>query len=73
MAAISLSDAAAEKIHGLVTSQQKPDHGLRLKVVGGGCSGLQYKMDLDVERDGRQDLRPTAMPRSSSIARAFSI
>jgi len=50
--AIHLSDAAAEKINGLVASQQKPDHGLRVKVVGGGCSGLQYKMDLDVERAG---------------------
>ena len=46
MPAIHLSDAAAEKISGLVVSQEKPDHGLRLKVVGGGCSGLQYKMDL---------------------------
>jgi len=52
VAAIHLSDAAAEKINGLVESQQKPDHGLRLKVVGGGCSGLQYKMDLDTERSG---------------------
>jgi len=52
MPAIHLSDAAAEKITGLVASQEKPDHGLRLKVVGGGCSGLQYKMDLDVERTG---------------------
>ncbi len=52
MPAIHLSDAAAEKISGLVASQEKPDHGLRLKVVGGGCSGLQYKMDLDVERTG---------------------
>ena len=52
MPAIHLSDAAAEKISGLVASQEKADHGLRLKVVGGGCSGLQYKMDLDVERTG---------------------
>ena len=52
MPAIHLSDAAAEKINGLVVSQEKPDHGLRLKVVGGGCSGLQYKMDLDTERPG---------------------
>jgi iron-sulfur cluster assembly protein len=52
MAAISVSDEAAKRIHGLVESLQKPEHGLRLKVVGGGCSGLQYKIDLDTTRDG---------------------
>jgi iron-sulfur cluster assembly accessory protein len=52
VAGISVSDEAAKKIHGLLQSQQKPEHGLRLKVVGGGCSGLQYKIDLDTPRDG---------------------
>ena len=52
MAAITLSDEAARKIQGLAASMDKLDHGLRLKVVGGGCSGLQYKMDLDLPRDG---------------------
>ena len=52
MATITVSDDAAKKIHSLVDSMQKPDHGLRVKVVGGGCSGLQYKMDLDLPRDG---------------------
>ena len=52
MAAITVSDEAAKKIHHLAASMNKPDHGLRLKVVGGGCSGLQYKMDLDLPRDG---------------------
>ena len=52
MAAITVSDEAAKKIHGLLESTNKPDHGLRLKVVGGGCSGLQYKMDIDTPRDG---------------------
>jgi len=52
MATITVSDDAAKKIHTLVESMQKPDHGLRVKVVGGGCSGLQYKMDLDLPRDG---------------------
>jgi iron-sulfur cluster assembly protein len=53
VAGITVSDEAARKIHSLIASTNKPqDHGLRLKVVGGGCSGLQYKMDLDAPREG---------------------
>ena len=47
--AITLSDKAAEKIKSLLV-QNSDKTGLRVKVVGGGCSGLQYKMDLDIER-----------------------
>ncbi len=50
--AITLSERAATKIRSLLAQQQKEAGGLRVKVVGGGCSGLQYKMDLDVERPG---------------------
>lgn len=48
--AIMLSDTAVRKILSLVSDDAKK--GLRVKVIGGGCSGLQYRMDLDEERSG---------------------
>jgi iron-sulfur cluster assembly accessory protein len=52
MAAIGMTDHAAHKIQALVTEKGLGDGGLRVKVVGGGCSGLTYKMDIDQQRDG---------------------
>jgi iron-sulfur cluster assembly protein len=49
---VEISENAAKKIHDLLIQQQKAGHGLRVKVVGGGCSGLTYKMDIDAPRDG---------------------
>jgi iron-sulfur cluster assembly protein len=51
-AGITLTDNAVQKILALVASDQSEEKGLRVKVVGGGCSGLSYKMDLDQKRDG---------------------
>jgi iron-sulfur cluster assembly accessory protein len=49
---IEISENAAKKIHALIVQQHKDGQGLRVKVVGGGCSGLSYKMDLDAPREG---------------------
>jgi iron-sulfur cluster assembly protein len=46
---LTLSDNAVVKIKQLIAD--KPDAGLRVKVVGGGCSGLQYRMELDSAHD----------------------
>jgi iron-sulfur cluster assembly protein len=48
--AITLTDNAVLKIQSLVADA--PTRGLRVKVVGGGCSGLQYRMDVDEPRQG---------------------
>jgi iron-sulfur cluster assembly accessory protein len=41
-----ITPKAAEKLTSLLTRQGRPNGALRLAVIGGGCSGLQYKMDL---------------------------
>jgi iron-sulfur cluster assembly protein len=49
---IEMTAQAAARIEKLVADKGQPGTGLRVKVVGGGCSGLTYKMDLDEVRQG---------------------
>ena len=46
---IKVSDKAREQIAQLMKEEGKadPSYFLRVSVVGGGCSGLSYKMDFD--------------------------
>ena len=49
---IKVTENAARKLTGLLQKQGRPNGALRVAVIGGGCSGLQYKMDLvDGPRD----------------------
>ncbi len=43
---IKVTDNASRKLLGLLQKQGRPEGALRVAVIGGGCSGLQYKMDL---------------------------
>ena len=43
---IKVTPSAAKKVGSLLTKQGRAQGVLRVGVVGGGCSGLQYKMDL---------------------------
>ncbi len=50
MALIEVTEVAAERIHDLLDKEGKIEtHGLRMKVVGGGCSGLRYELAFDDE------------------------
>jgi iron-sulfur cluster assembly protein len=49
---IYISDKAKAKVHQLMTDAAvagDPSYFLRVGVVGGGCSGLSYKLDFDNE------------------------
>jgi iron-sulfur cluster assembly accessory protein len=50
MSSFSVSDRAAERVAEIVASQQAGQHkaaALRVAVLAGGCSGFQYKFELD--------------------------
>lgn len=43
---VKVTESASKKLTSLLTRQGRPGGALRVAVIGGGCSGLQYKMDL---------------------------
>ena len=49
---VSLTDIAAQKVSQFLESENAPSAGLRVGVRGGGCSGFQYNLALDEQKDG---------------------
>ena len=44
---ISITKKAATRIKGILTAEKKDNYGLRLSVIGGGCSGMNYNIAFD--------------------------
>ena len=58
--AITLTEKAASEVKRIVGEQQTNGAApekvyLRMRVVGGGCSGFQHKLDLDKEMNPKLD------------------
>ena len=51
---ITITDKGAEKVHEFIASQAGDVGvaGLRVGVRGGGCSGFQYQLAFDEQREG---------------------
>lgn len=45
--ALFLTDVAVEKVREVMTREGVKEGGLRVAIVGGGCSGFQYNLSLD--------------------------
>jgi iron-sulfur cluster assembly accessory protein len=53
--AIILTKKAEDKVKEILLDQPEPFAGLRIQVVGGGCSGFQYRMGFDKNFNDQND------------------
>ncbi len=51
---VTVTAAAAAKLKDLMAKEGIEDQGLRVRVMGGGCSGYQYQLVFDTPREGDQ-------------------
>jgi len=53
---IKLTEAAGRKVKQLMQRDGVADGALRVKIVGGGCAGLEYKMDFEKNPPTAKDI-----------------
>ena len=49
---VQMTERAIGKVKEIMSSQEPAPSGLRISVVGGGCSGFQYGLSFDDQRNG---------------------
>jgi len=49
---LELTPTAVSKVKEIITQQSPPPKGLRVAVVGGGCSGFSYQMNFENDSNG---------------------
>jgi iron-sulfur cluster assembly protein len=57
MSQVFLTEAAAQEVKRLLAENQlAADTALRVSVVGGGCSGFEYRLDFETNPDAASDV-----------------
>jgi iron-sulfur cluster assembly accessory protein len=57
---VTLTETAAKKVGELRLEEGKPEWGLRVRVVGGGCSGMSYELGWEDEQAADDNVVETA-------------
>lgn len=76
---LTVTDSAVGRIHSLQQKESRPDASLRLRIIAGGCSGMQYRMDLaDAPRGNdlivsAQDVRVFVDPKSMAYLKGSKL
>ena len=74
-----VTDTAVHRIRTLQKKENRPAASLRLRIIAGGCSGMQYRMDLaDAPRTtdlivSAQDVRVFVDPKSMTYLKGSKL
>lgn len=53
---LTITDKAQGKVKEILNGQEEQYTGLRVQIVGGGCSGFQYQMGFEKQANGGDEV-----------------